>query len=510
MKALIPILIFSATTAFAQPNVQWSQNFGGSGDDNISGVVQATDGNYVMAGTSNSSDGDLSSNSGTWDVWLAKFNNSGTVLWEYSYGGSLADQAIDLISTADGGYAIVGYTNSTDGDVSNTQGLRDVWVLKFDAVGTLQWEETFGGSWNDYGYAIDQTSDGGYIVAGTTQSDDGDVVGQYGQYDVWVIKLSASGSLQWQNTIGGTDYEEARSVEQTSDGGYIVCGRSGSSDGDISVNLGDWDTWVAKLDASGAIVWEKSFGGTSTDYGFQVRQTTDGGYIVAGSTYSEDVDVVGAHDGVELWNVKLDASGNMEWQHPMGGWSSDWGSDILETADGGFLTVGSSRSDDGDLTENRGGLDVWLIKTDAAGSILWQFTTGGTSADEGYYLAPTMDGGYIIGANTLSDDVDVNGNYGSRDIWIVKVEPEPVGIDELSSNEMTVGPVPAKEQVLLTLSQPVQNAPLELVDNSGRTVWRSTMQGTQKMIPLQILVSGVYHLSVQLLNGVMTRRIVVE
>lgn len=510
MKYTTLIFLFSSSLVLAQPNVEWSYNFGGSGDDRIAGVVQTSDGHYVVAGTTNSSDNDVSANNGIWDVWVAKVNAGGDVLWDHSYGGSIAEDAIDLISTVDGGFAIAGYANSSDGDVGGTNGVRDFWVLKLNSTGTLQWAETFGGSGDDRAYAIDQTSDDGFIVVGYTDSDDGDVTGQHGQDDVWVVKLNSGGALQWQKALGGSSYDEALSVQSTNDGGYILCGRTSSSDGDVSNNIGDYDVWLVKLDASGNIIWEKTIGGTSTDNGIKARQTNDGGYIVTANTWSEDTDVVGAHEDVEMWNVKLDANGNIDWQRPMGGWAGDYAGDVQQADDGGFISVGTTRSDDGDVSGTPSGYDVWMIKSDAMGQIEWEFTTGGGSTEDGYYLAPTMDGGYIIGGQTLSDDGDVPGNYGSRDLWLIKVEPEPVGIEEVPGSMLNVWPIPTHGELNINLPAQGKEVLLEVLDVFGRPCRIITLQASTTSISLAELPCGTYVVRALMPKGVVSKKIVLE
>lgn len=510
MKNITIILSLLSATLFAQPGIEWSYNFGGSGDESIAGVLQTSDGNFVLAGRTNSDDHDISSSHGVWEVWVAKFDASGTILWEHSYGGTLDDTPLELIQTNDGGFAIAGYSNSPDGDVGGTNGVRDFWVLKLNSAGVLEWAETYGGSGDDRAYSIAQTNDDGFIVTGYTNSDDGDVIGQHGQDDLWVIKLSSSGALQWQNTLGGTDSEQGFSVEQTNDGGYMLCGRAGSSDGDVSANYGDWDVWIVKLTSSGSIDWEKNFGGSSTDNGIRARQTADGGFIFTANTWSEDEDVTGAHDDVELWNVKLDATGDIEWQRAMGGWAGDYAGDVWQSADGGFVSVGTTRSDDGDISSTPDGYDVWMIKSDALGVIEWEFTAGGGAQEDGYYLAPTMDGGYIIGGQTLSDDGDVPGNYGSRDLWIIKVEGEPVSVQENRQNEWSVGPVPSDGALFVSLKNPVHNVIIELVDLSGRVVWQSLINGTLQPFQLDAVAPGPYLLRLELEDGVQVRQVVLR
>jgi len=196
-------------------------------------------------------------------------NAQPTIQWQKSLGGPSTDKALCIQQTTDGGYIAVGYSNSANGDVTGYHGGTDGWIIKIDALGILQWQKALGGSGYDAIQSIQQTSDSGYIVAGLTLSNDGDVNGNHGSYDYWIIKLNSNGVIQWQKTLGGTDSEKATSIKQTSDGGYIIAGFTLSNNGDVSGNHGNgnYDYWIVKLYSNGSIQWQKSLGGTNSVYG---------------------------------------------------------------------------------------------------------------------------------------------------------------------------------------------------------------------------------------------------
>ena len=234
------------------------------------------------------------------------------IIWDKTYGGSKNDSLTSIQQTTDGGYVVAGITWSNDGDVSDgyDRGLTDFWVVKLDGSGNKVWDKTYGGSDYDYVESIQQTSDGGYIVAGYTYSNDGDVSdGNNGGSDYWIVKLDGSGNKVWDKTYGGSSYDYAESIQQTSDGGYIVAGYTSSNDGDISDgNNGGYDYWVVKLDGLGNKVWDKTYGGSYGDYAESIQQTSDGGYILAGYTSSNDGDVSDGNDGgLDYWIIKLEA-----------------------------------------------------------------------------------------------------------------------------------------------------------------------------------------------------------
>src|ERR1043165_357284 len=177
-------------------------------------------------------------------------------------------------------------------------------------VPSIQWQKSFGGTGTDYAASIQQTTDCGYIVAGQSYSIDGDLTINHGLNDYWIVKLDTAGSLEWQTDLGGSDYDLANSIQQTSDGGYVVAGYSKSNDNDVSGNHGLNDFWVVKLDMNGSLSWQKSLGGSGVDMAHSIQQTSDGGYIVAGISNSNDNDVSGNHGDFDYWVVKLDVDGN--------------------------------------------------------------------------------------------------------------------------------------------------------------------------------------------------------
>jgi hypothetical protein len=243
-----------------------------------------------------------------------------------------------LIQTSDGGYAITGYT------ISFGAGGADVYVVKLDARGNLQWTKTIGGKHPDSGYSLIQTSDGGYAIAGITES-----FGAGGK-DVYVVKLDANGNLQWTKTIGGKDFEYGYSLIQTFDGGYAIAGAT------YTFGAGGWDVYVVKLNANGNLQWTKTIGGKSWEAGHSLIQTSDGGYAITGKTES-----FGA-GAVDVYVVKLDAMGNLQWTKTIGGPESEIGFSLTQTSDGGYAIAGYTSS------FGAGESDVYVVKLDKNGN----------------------------------------------------------------------------------------------------------------------------------------------
>jgi len=252
--------------------------------------------------------------------------------------------------------------------VSGNHGHGDAWIVRLDVSGNIQWQKCFGGSKWETASSIQQTTDGGFIFVGSSESNDGDVSGNHGDYDAWVVKIDSAGNLEWQKCLGGSDGDGAFSVQQTITGEFIVAGNSFSNDGDATFNHFDGngnhtsDYWIVKLDPAGNIIWQRSLGGSESDYPKSIQQTFDGGFIVAGYSESNDGDVSGNPDGEDYWIVKLSSDGNIEWQKCLGGDYSDIAFSIEPSTDGGFVVAGASDSKDGNVIGNHGFYDFWIVK----------------------------------------------------------------------------------------------------------------------------------------------------
>lgn len=403
------------------PCIEWQKALGGSSEESSYAIHPTTDGGFISAGYAHSNDGDVTGHHGSGDGWITKHDSTGNLQWQKALGGSGVDFFQGVQQTADGGYVATGATYSNDGDVSGNHGDQDIWVVKLDPSGTQQWQKTLGGSAFEVGSAIIQAADGSYIVAGSTHSNDGQVSGNHGETDWWVVKLDALGNLIWQKTFGGSGADFLQDIQQTADSGYIATGSTYSNDGDVSGNKGSGDLWVVKLDAAGNIQWQKSLGGSTVDFGYAIAPCDDGGFIINGTSNSNDGDVTGNHGSSDFWVIKLDFLGNLQWQRTLGGSGEDNGYPVFQTSDGGFIAAGATLSTDDDVSGQHGSSDAWVVKLDASGQLQWQKAMGGTDSDKAYDIAPAPNGGIFLAGQTASDDGDVSGNHGGGDQWIVKL-----------------------------------------------------------------------------------------
>lgn len=430
LSVLILFSCFCANTKSQgqAPSIQWQHTFGGTNFDQVESVIQTYDGGFAAAGISTSNNGNVTGNHGAGDFWIIKLNASGVLQWQKSYGGTADDGAFSISQTSDSGYIVAGTSTSVNGNVTANHGFIDFWIIRLNSSGVLLWQKSFGGSSVDIPYDIHQTTDLGFIIGGYTVSNDGDVSGNHGFEDFWIMKITSAGVLQWQKCFGGSMDERALSVQQTSDGGYVAGGYTKSTDGDVAGNHGDYDYWIVKMSSTGALQWQKCLGGTSSDQGSSVQQTSDGGYIAAGFTASVNGDVTFNHGFEDLWMVKMNSTGNLQWQKSLGGTGVDQAYKVKQLSGGGFVVAGSSYSLNGDVTGNHGGYDDWIARTDISGNIVWQKSLGGSSVEECYSISTTTGNGYILAGGTLSNDGNVSGNHGDCDYWIVKLNESAVAL----------------------------------------------------------------------------------
>jgi len=413
-----------------EKEIDFITTLGGSKNESAQAVVNTTDGGYAILGHAQSMDGDvLNKSNESYDYWLLKFDATNQLQWQKTYGGSDDDRGVDLIQTSDNGYAVIGKSKSNDLEVSENAGFDDFWVSKLDSSGTIIWEYSFGFAGSDTPYSIIQTNDNGYLLSGVLdvsasngQGDRNSILSRHAGGDYWVIKLNASGVKQWSNYYGGSFTDTAYDAIQTEDDGYIIIGSSDSDDVDITNNLGSYDFWILKISATGTLVWEKSFGGSEIDEAHAISQATDGNYLIVGDTRSNDLEISQNNGAADLWIVKITPEGTLLWEKTLGGSSFDVGRSISKTQDNGFLVSGSSRSSDGNLTSNKGQNDAWVVKINSSGNLEWQKTIGGSEVDFFYDAVELNDQTIIAVGDSNSINEDIYENNGFSDLLILKLK----------------------------------------------------------------------------------------
>jgi hypothetical protein len=388
---LMVLLFAICLTSIASAQTSWWRTHGGTNDDEGNSVQQTADGGYIVSGFT------YSYGAGYSDVYLIKTDAQGDTLWTRTYGGPHDDAGLSVQQTVDGGYIVSGHTYSFG---PGTPDYDNVYLIKTNASGDTLWTRVYGEASHDEGNSIQQTTDGGYIIAGWTQSFGA------GREDVYLIKTDTLGDTLWTRTFGGAGDDEGYSAQQTTDGGYIIGGFTSS------YGAGGYDFYLVKTNSSGETLWTRTYGGTKEDLGRSVQQTADGGYIITGNTES-----FGAVNG-DVYLVQTNATGDTLWTRAYGGTDDDHGRSVRQTTDGGYIIAGFTDS------FGAGDGDVYLIRTNAQGDTLWTRAYGGSDYEYPFSVQQSTDGGYIITGLTVSFGA------GEGDVYLIKTDADGVAITE--------------------------------------------------------------------------------
>ena len=495
------------------PPIQWSKCFGGSSSDYIVDAVESKAGGYVLGCNTISNDGDVTGVHTLGDVWVVRIDINGNIIWEKSFGGSRGESLNYIEETIDSGYIFCALSSSTDGDVSSHHGgvdTSDIWIVKLNKHGIIEWEKSFGGSLFDSPTAIHQTSDGNYIISGFSNSYDGDLTYNHGDYDFWVLKINVGGVLIWQKTYGGLGEEKAYSIIETDSLNFIIVGSANYNDGDvigIHNSMGYMDFWLLKIDSIGNIIWSNAFGGTLNDEAYAISKVSWGGYIVGGYARSHDGDVLNAYMGnntSDYWIVKISENGILEWQKSFGGSNMDYCYTLEETSGSSLTMAGMSTSYDYDVTGNHGGIgDIWVVNIDSLGNIIWQNCWGGSSQETGGFVHQELDGSLYLGGNSNSLDGDVIGLHGGCDAWFVKLNNLNGIINNTSTQKsFLLYPNPAQDNV--EILNPFNGGEfknveyVKLFNLDGRLIFSIN---NSHYISLSDISSGIYTLEVKCFNS---------
>ena len=417
--------------------VEFSKVYGGSQDDTFHEVIATTEGGFAALGFSQSVDGDIVDNTEQVNMyWLVKTDNEGNIQWSKTYGGSDDDRGEHLIQTNDGGFLLAGYTTSSDGDISQNAGFYDHWLLKLDASGNIQWERSYGFSGSDQLFSVIQTTDGGYFTGGfldvsasggdgnngftDTNNTSNTKATQHGVGEFWGHKLDANGDMMWRRYFGGTNNDRAYQILEAEDGGILMVGASESNDFDITDPRGSYDFWAVRIDSSGGLVWEQSYGGSEIDIAYAATKTPDGGYILIGDSRSDDLDVTDPKGNADVWLVKIDDQGNLLWQKNLGGSNFESARAIIPFG-AGYALTGGARSADGDVTVNNGQNDIWIATIDLNGNLIKQQSFGGNNQDFGYGIARSQNSLIIVG-DTQSTNGNLISSNGGVDAVLIKLQ----------------------------------------------------------------------------------------
>jgi hypothetical protein len=413
-------------------SLQWVKSFGGSGIDQAAGVVVSGDGNYMIVGSTYSNDGDLLGLKTTTDAdyCLIKMGADGAVLWTRVYGGPEDEIATGITKTSDGGYVLSGYSRSDNCFAGSNGGFHDYYLLKVDAQGNEVWCQNFGYPGSDQAQSIIQTAQGDLLTTGffdvsasegQGDEDRSNIGNAHGVGEYWAIKLDAQGAFFWKRFYGGSNNDRCYNAIQTSDGGYILVGSSESEDFDISDSKGTYDYWAVKLDPQGELVWSRSYGGSEIDSAYDIVPTQDGNYLIIGDARSQDQQVSNNYGNADMWLIKISPQGNLIWEKSLGGSQFDSGKALFMMEDGNYFITGSSRSQDGDVANNLGQNDAWSLVVSPDGTLLYETVVGGSQLDFSEAAAQNGNAILVVG-NTESNDGDVLQNQGFKDFLIYLIQ----------------------------------------------------------------------------------------
>lgn len=511
-------LIFVMTVSSQEFITYNHRIYGGIGNDAVYDVITYDDDGQeftVIAGAS-SPESNLNQEyrGGFNDVLVAKLDESNNLVWSVNYGGTEQDVANAIVPTSDGGFLVAATTRSADGDVSINAGpgFQDFWILKLDGLGQLEWEKSFGGIVEDIPLDMIATSDGNFIIGGTAQSGSGDNTTNQGGYDFWLLKIDSEGEVIWREIYGGNNTDHLESLIETSDGSIVCVGWSEStSGGDVSENYGFQDVWVVKTDEMGQLLWERNFGGSSWDRAYEIMETTDGDYFIFGMTESNDFDVSQNNGSSDFWLLKTDEEGELLWERTYGGSEYDEGYDfkILNT-ENDMILLGITRSSDGDFDLNRGDFDGGVFQVDGEGEILQSLTTGGTDEDFAFALFPKSGNELVAVGTTKSGDDDLAGNelYGNRDNWIFTIGYSPLSVNSLSDEEYSLFPNPSQGQFTVDFNLS-KASHYRIYDSVGREVYHGTI-GPCTICNVEIPESGSFLFEIETEDGIFRERVLIK
>jgi hypothetical protein len=504
------------------PEIQWERNFGGDETENFTGLGESPDGYFYFAGTSTSpASGDRTqARRGSYDFWIVKTDADGNIIWNKAVGGGGATRMNSMTVTADGGIILAGNTDAgANYEKSEPNrgpiGSVDIWVIKLDNKGNKVWDKTLGGTDSDAPFAIAETPDGGCIVAGESSSPkSGDKSEEnYGKRDAWAIKLNNLGVKEWDKVYGGSEGDVFYSVVNTNDGGFLFGGASvsGISGNKTEASRGGADCWLVKTDANGNIEWDKTYGGDKTDNVYSIKQLESGEYIIGAYSESEisgDKTMKSKGFG-DLWLLKLNNSGSIIWQRGIGGSSSDFLAKIDKTKDGGIvigMSTNSTISGDKTIPNFGGGNDYWIVKVDSEGSILWQDSYGDVSNDDLFDAMSTSDGGYLMGG--------FSNKWRKGDFWVIKLKPEiSTGIFGQSTLvKMRLYPNPVKNLLNFEFgfNQSLLNNSIEIYDIMGKMILNKKINIIEGRTSFEInLPNGTYIVKAMVNNQLYYNRFIV-
>jgi len=508
---LSALLILLAINAYTQiPAILWQKCYGSPESDGSYGIVSKGDGLLIAIHLLDSIPG-ATNYHGKGDIWIINTDSTGNIIWEKCFGGSRGDVPWKLIKKSEDEFFIFGVTASTDGDVqSGNNGYFDLWVVKINDQGDIQWEKTYGCIGHDYPRDMILTPDGGFVMIDRIGIGGGDVTHFYGVGDCWMAKCDSLGNIEWEKTLGNDGLDNCVSLTINSSGNIMMIGGAQKHGGLVECypDGGYSDVWIVELDMQSNILAQYCYGGSDYDLGYKFIEL-DEGYVFLAVTYSNDGDVSGLHGPPgyksDIWVVRLNEQMEIIWQKCIGGYYGDHPNYITQTEDGGFVVIGPTYSNNGDVSGNPsypGNPAIWVVKLDSQGSIEWQKVYGGVGhdgLDNQHTVLKKSDYNYVIAASTNSSpshDVQCE-QFIDFNAWIFEIAlPDTTNIitPPVGVGEVRVYPNPATTELWLQLSDNISpaQAQIELYSHTGKLLYKAQPTGHFHKIDVTNLPSGLY------------------
>jgi hypothetical protein len=505
MRHYIIFLILLSNNIIAQPALlSWSKNFGGAAYEHAQKIITTSDGGSILIGSTNSFDGDVEGIHFATDVWVIKLDSTGESEWTKCLGGDGIDEGYDILELTTGGYVLVGKSNSQDGDVSGVHDVfQDAWIVRLDETGEIDWATSIGGNSVEEFYSVAQ-SGSNFIAVGLSCSNDQYISDGQGACDIFIVNVDFAGGMGAYYKYGSAWNDRAHSIAATPDGGFIVAAEIGGDGGNVSETFGQTDIWLIKTDYSGELQWQKTLGGSAMDVPRRVRVLSDGSILLCAESSSTDGDLSennGLYDG---WLVKLSATGTIQWQRSLGGPSYDGTFDAIELSNQSIVSVSEiySPAVAGDLTPH-GSTDIVMASHDINGNLLWEAWYGGSSSERPYSIAKIDDERWIIAGESNSIDGDITDPKGNDDVFVFQIGDQYIATNaDFIPKKINVYPQPAKEFTNFSLPTGYTIKSYIVFDAVGQLVRSEKLSNESELsITTSELPSGIYWIQFETNKG---------
>lgn len=505
MWQIILFLFLLSAKFYAQPSpLNWSKNFGGAAYEHAQKIITTTDGGSILIGSTNSYDGDIEGIHFATDVWVIKLDSSGEKEWTKCLGGDGIDEGYDILELATGGYVLVGNSNSQNGDVNGVHDVfQDAWIVRMDEDGEIDWATSIGGNNVEYFYGLAQ-SGSNFIAVGLSCSNDEYISEGQGACDIFIVNVDFAGAMGSYYKYGSAWNDRANSIAATPDGGFIIATEIGGDGGNVNETRGQTDIWLIKTDYSGELQWQKTLGGSAMDVPRRVKVLGDGSILLCAESSSTDGDLSennGLYDG---WLVKLSATGTIQWQRSLGGPSYDGTFDAIELSNQNIVSVSEvySPAVSGDLTPH-GSTDIVLASHDINGNLLWEAWYGGSSAERPHSIAKIDDERWIIAGESNSNDGDIADPKGNDDVFVFQIGDQDIATNaDFTLKKMSVFPQPSKDLTNFSLPIGVNANYYQLIDATGRCIQAQKLNNVNELsISTSALSSGIYWIQFETNQG---------